>query len=29
MEDDTVFTKRFVGCVRKPHLERTEQVRGY
>ena len=26
MDDDSVFTKRFKDCVRKPHAERTEQV---
>lgn len=25
MDDDSVFTKRFKDCVRKPHAERTEQ----
>ena len=26
MEDDTVFTKRFIECVKKPHPERSDQV---
>lgn len=28
MEEDSVFTKRFLDCVKKPHPERTEQVSG-
>lgn len=27
MEEDQVFTKRFVECVKKPSEERSEQVR--
>lgn len=26
MEEDNVFTKRFIDCVKKPHQERTEEV---
>jgi hypothetical protein len=26
MDEDLVFTKRFLDCVKKPHPERTEQV---
>lgn len=28
MDEDLVFTKRFLDCVKKPHPERTEQVSG-
>lgn len=27
MEEDAVFTKRFVESVKKPHEERSDQVR--
>ena len=26
MDEDLIFTKRFLDCVKKPHSERTEQV---
>ena len=26
MDEDLVFTKRFIDCVQRPHLERNEQV---
>ena len=26
MEEDLVFTKRFIDCVKKPHSERSEEV---
>ncbi len=27
LEGDLVFTKRFVDCVKKPHSDRTPEVR--
>ena len=26
MDEDIIFTKRFVDCIKKPHSERTEEV---
>lgn len=28
IEEDSVFTKRFIDCVKKPHAERADKVSG-